>query len=107
MQTTLLESDPAIAAVVVAGVGVALFVAPVVALLLAAAILDALPGVLGSASDIGDAVGRSVDAARRRLVWNLAILATPAGVAGAVVVPDSVDAPTLLTRVVGALVPVG
>ena len=105
MQVRLLESDATVAAVVVAGVRVALLVAAVVALLLAATVLDALPLVLGPAPDVADAVGRSVDPSRRRLVRDLAVLAAPSGVARAVVVPDPVDAAAVLAGVVSALVP--
>ena len=84
---------------------VALLVAPVVAPLLAATVLDALPSVLGPAPDVADAGRRSVDAARRSLVRDLAVLSAPSGVARAIVVPDPIDASPVLTRIVGTFVP--
>lgn len=84
---------------------VALFIATIVALLLAASVLDALPLVFGSASDVADAGRRSVDAARRSLVRDFAVLSAPSGIAGAIVVADAINAATFLTRVVSAFVP--
>ena len=70
------EADPAVAAVVVAGVGVALFVATVVALLLAATIVDALLPVFRTNDDVVDAAGM-VDASRGGLVADVAIFTAP------------------------------
>ncbi len=99
------DAQAAVPAVVVAGVGVALLVAPVVARLgLAQVVLALLP--LGiNVDNLVAAVGL-VDAPGAGLVLDVAIFASPSSLAGAVVVPDSVDAlAVILARIIGALIP--
>ena len=95
------ESNPAIAAVVVASVGVALFVTPVVSPLLLAVVLDALLQLSRVLVVLIDAVGL-ISSARRCLVKNVAVLSSPLGIAGALVPVGVVDATAVVARFGGA-----
>jgi hypothetical protein len=98
------EADPAVPAIVVTAVSVALFVAPVVAFPLLALVQNALLHLLLVLDVLVEVVGL-ISSTRRGLVEDLAALSPPLGLAGALVAVGAVNAPAVLAGVGGAAQP--
>lgn len=99
-----IDSQPAVAPIIITHVGVALLVAPVVSRLGLAPIGHTLLPLLIDIDELVASIG-PVDPARTRLVRYVAVFASPLGLAGTVVVAHPVDALPMVTGVVGALIP--
>lgn len=97
------DSEPAIASVIAAGVSVALFVASVISGLPLALELEALLLFQVNVHDFVSVVGL-INTAGTGLILNVTILALPLSLARTVVIADSVNALPIFARVVSALI---